>query len=305
METVDDEKDSPLRRKILEANNKDDSDATKRTISMNQMVLIERYLREKKDAKTIDERIEYFEKLDLNHIDPELEKLGIKSAADRDDVIRTEESLKEFATKIADSPMMQRYREEVAKFTNTIHDIASIRSTIPGAEHWNIPSAMNQAKNNSAISNKPLSEDAKLGSFAPNFDLTVPKYPELKSLKPIIDLPKMIEDQWERHNQLLELQRDTYKILAADAKTNQDILDEQRRSTRMTGAVLAVGIVSTFGILWSVISQIRSLIPDSIAIGAVLMLAIAWVIVLIFLKRGSLLPKKAKAEQREAENAAN
>ena len=68
----------------------------------------------------------------------------------------------------------------------------------------------------------------------------------------------------------------------------------------MTGAVLGTEIVSTFGILWSVISQSRSLTPDSIAIGALLTLALVWVIVFIFLKRGSLLPKKAKADQREA-----
>lgn len=183
MEISDDEEGSPLRRKILETNNKD-SDATKRSINTNKMVDIERYLIDKKGAKTLDERIEYLKEIDPNDIDHELEKRGIKSAADRDEVIRTEESLKDFATKMADSPIMQRYKEDIAKFTSTIHDIAGIRSTIPGTEHLSIPAAMNEVKNDSAISNK-LSEDANLGIFAPNFDLKLPVFSEIKPIEPI------------------------------------------------------------------------------------------------------------------------
>jgi hypothetical protein len=206
---------------------------------------------------------------------------------------------------------MQRYKTEVAKFSSTIQDIARIRSAIPDSVRWNVSAAIDQVKNNSAISEKSLSKDASRSrSLVPNFDY---KLPELPELRPVIDLPKMVEDQWERHNQLLhsqnrllELQRDTYKILADDAKTNQESLEEQKRITRLTWAVLSAGVVTTFGIPLSVISQNWSLISDPRVIIAMLMLVLVWVIVIVYIKNGSLLPKKAKVDEREAgEQTAN
>jgi hypothetical protein len=362
MKKSDDEKGSPLRRKMPEANNPDDGDATKRSLNMNEMADIEQHLSEK-GIKTVDERIEYLKNIDPDNIDSDLEKRGIKSAADRDKMVQAEESLKaiwpiiassralqaaaEIGPIVANAPAiraaqelgrivndpvlqanarivaemdsiiknsgaiqtaatlasfsennpalqanaqiaaaMQHYSAEIAKFSSTLQDIANIRST-----HLNIPAAVNQAKDNPAMPNKSLLED-RSRPFLPNLD-----FPELPEIEPIF--PKMEENQWNRHNQLLDSQnqqleslRDTYRILAVNAKTNQDILDEQRRTNRVTWAVLGAGVAATFGIPLSVISQNWSLISDPRAIGALLMLGLAWAVVIAFLMRGP--PKRSK-----------
>jgi uncharacterized protein (UPF0297 family) len=110
MKKSDDEKGSPLRRKMPEANNPDDGDATKRSLNMNEMADIEQHLSEK-GIKTVDERIEYLKNIDPDNIDSDLEKRGIKSAADRDKMVQAEESLKAIWPIIASSRALQAAAE--------------------------------------------------------------------------------------------------------------------------------------------------------------------------------------------------
>jgi hypothetical protein len=80
IEESDNKKGSPPRRKGR--------------MKTKEIIDIENYLREN-GIKTIRERIEFLKNIDPNNIDPDLVKLGLKSKADRDQMIQDEEQMYE------------------------------------------------------------------------------------------------------------------------------------------------------------------------------------------------------------------
>jgi hypothetical protein len=92
-----------------------------------EIIEVERFLREKKGVKTVRERIEYLRQIDPSDIDPDLAKRGLKSKADLDQMIQAEEQISE-ASKIigkiiGNNPVFDKARSD--SVLNTIaHDSA-------------------------------------------------------------------------------------------------------------------------------------------------------------------------------------
>jgi hypothetical protein len=191
------------------------------------MADIERYLYDK-GVETIDERVEYLQGINTDNIDPQLVKLGLKTASDRDLMIRCQ---KEFKETLKNNPMA-----------------ASLEHLKTTVDHINLISTL------------------------PPIDL--PKVSQLESIQ---------KAAWERHRQLVDLQKTEYDVLAEIAKSNQNLLQEQRRATKITWAVLAAGIIATFSVPISAISLNYSLIYNPMVLFIIAALAISWAIVIRYL----------------------
>jgi hypothetical protein len=229
MEEPNDERDSPLRRQILESSKKNASDPSKRGISYNEMADIEQYLLQEKGIKTIDERVEYLKGINIDDIDPQLTKLGLKSTADRDQMVKRENELK-----------------AVLKNNPLAASLQQMKSTVE------------------RINSTPV--------------MPLPNFPEIKS--PLESIEKAA---WERHNQLRDLQQDTYDVLAAIADSNQNLLNEQRRVTKITWAVLVTGIILTFGVPISAMLMNASLIYNPVVWLIIAAVALVWTIAIRYL----------------------
>lgn len=115
-----------------------------------------------------------------------------------------------------------------------------------------------EAERAKAISKSISSNFASIAKSFPDFSKIIPKIPNLGS---IIEIPKIEianikspfvtaeKNNWERHNDLMEIQDGILKI-------NRALLKEQGSNSSMTKWVLFVAILTLFATVWALIIQI-------------------------------------------------
>jgi len=118
---------------------------SKHKISLNEMADIEQYLSKEKGIDTVDELIAYLKKIDPNNIEPELKKLGLKSAADRDEMIeaeeRAKESIKTFSKIVEDSPVFNVMNSDsVLSIVRHLPPLKELEKTV-AAMQYSLPAA--------------------------------------------------------------------------------------------------------------------------------------------------------------------